>query len=119
VYTTSIINMVNLDGFGWTDIITDTCPMCHKGIHDKNIKLISIIRAGYLCICIKCDQTFVATNDGSVWISNPYEITFNVYDDQEPCPHNGCLSHISHRCERCGRVGGKGVAWVKVGEKYD
>jgi len=26
--------------------------------------------------------------------------------DGEPCHHRGCLSHISHPCEGCGRVGG-------------
>lgn len=25
-----------------------------------------------------------------------------------PCEHPGCLSHLSHPCEGCGRVGGKG-----------
>ncbi|MCK5016518.1 MAG: hypothetical protein KAS32_05530 [Candidatus Peribacteraceae bacterium] len=25
----------------------------------------------------------------------------------EPCDHPGCLNHISHPCEGCGRVGGK------------
>jgi hypothetical protein len=24
-----------------------------------------------------------------------------------PCNHVGCLSHISHPCEECGRVGGR------------
>lgn len=27
--------------------------------------------------------------------------------DGEPCDHPGCLSHISHPCEGCGRVAGK------------
>ena len=26
--------------------------------------------------------------------------------DGEPCDHPGCLSHISHPCEGCGRIGG-------------
>ena len=26
--------------------------------------------------------------------------------DGEPCAHAGCLSHISHPCEYCGRIGG-------------
>ena len=25
----------------------------------------------------------------------------------EPCSHPGCLSHISHPCEGCGRIGGE------------
>lgn len=27
--------------------------------------------------------------------------------DGVPCGHPGCLSHISHPCEGCGRVGGR------------
>lgn len=29
------------------------------------------------------------------------------YLDGESCPHPGCLSHISHPCEGCGRIGGR------------
>lgn len=32
--------------------------------------------------------------------------------DGEPCDHIGCLHHISHPCERCGRIGGKGIAYI-------
>lgn len=27
--------------------------------------------------------------------------------DGEPCEHSGCLNHISHPCEKCGRINGK------------
>ena len=27
--------------------------------------------------------------------------------DGDPCDHPGCLSHISHPCEGCGRIGGR------------
>lgn len=26
--------------------------------------------------------------------------------DGEPCWHKGCLNHISHPCEKCGRIAG-------------
>ena len=29
--------------------------------------------------------------------------------DGEPCSHKGCLSHISHPCQGCGRIAGKYV----------
>lgn len=29
--------------------------------------------------------------------------------DGEPCKHPGCLSHISHPCEGCGRIGGRAM----------
>jgi len=33
--------------------------------------------------------------------------------DGEPCSHKGCLSHISHPCEGCGRIGGV-LKWTKM-----
>ena len=30
---------------------------------------------------------------------------FNLKDD-EPCNHHGCLHHITHPCEGCGRIAG-------------
>ena len=36
--------------------------------------------------------------------------------DGEPCKHPGCLSHRTHPCEECGRIGGKGdilEGWLK------
>ena len=35
-----------------------------------------------------------------------------IYDDGQPCKHKGCLSHISHPCESCGRIGGKGIVCI-------
>ena len=32
--------------------------------------------------------------------------------DGEPCSHVGCLSHISHPCESCGRIAGKNVITI-------
>jgi hypothetical protein len=29
--------------------------------------------------------------------------------DGMPCKHPGCLNHITHPCEGCGRIGGKKV----------
>ncbi len=31
----------------------------------------------------------------------------NHYKPGEPCPHPGCLSHITHPCKGCGRIGGQ------------
>jgi hypothetical protein len=30
----------------------------------------------------------------------------------EPCDHIGCLSHLTHPCEGCGRINGKSKAKV-------
>lgn len=29
------------------------------------------------------------------------------YEEGVPCPHKGCLNHLTHPCEGCGRIGGK------------
>ena len=29
------------------------------------------------------------------------------YEDGEPCRHPGCLQHIRHPCEGCGRIAGR------------
>jgi hypothetical protein len=31
----------------------------------------------------------------------------HVLRDGEPCTHPGCLRHLTHPCEGCGRVGGR------------
>jgi len=28
-------------------------------------------------------------------------------EDGEPCGHPGCLNHVTHPCEGCGRIAGK------------
>lgn len=35
------------------------------------------------------------------------------YKDREPCTHKGCLSHITHPCEVCGRIAGRNATRVK------
>lgn len=32
-----------------------------------------------------------------------------LFEDGEPCNHLGCLGHVTHPCEGCGRTGGRGV----------
>lgn len=49
----------------------------------------------------------------SNFIANRNESLFSDEDidrpkkDGEPCSHRGCLNHISHPCEGCGRIGGR------------
>jgi hypothetical protein len=31
-----------------------------------------------------------------------------VFKDGEPCDHPGCLAHVSHPCEVCGRIASRG-----------
>jgi hypothetical protein len=31
------------------------------------------------------------------------------YEDGKPCGHTGCLQHVTHPCENCGRIAGHEV----------
>ena len=37
-----------------------------------------------------------------------------IYEDNEECDHRGCRAHLSHPCEKCGRVGAVGRANILV-----
>lgn len=41
------------------------------------------------------------------------DITYVKLNPGQPCYHNGCLSHITHPCEVCGRIAGNGDSWVE------
>jgi hypothetical protein len=40
------------------------------------------------------------------------DLLYAVYLDGESCNHIGCLHHISHPCEKCGRIAGKGIVYL-------
>jgi len=42
-----------------------------------------------------------------------FDLDKNILKDGEPCNHPGCLNHVSHPCEGCGRIAGK-----IIGENY-
>jgi protein gp37 len=43
-------------------------------------------------------------------------VDFKWRTDGKPCSHLGCLSHTSHACEGCGRIGGRvGIDWLITG----
>lgn len=33
------------------------------------------------------------------------------HNEGQPCEHTGCLNHLTHPCEGCGRIGGKGIIY--------
>jgi hypothetical protein len=37
-----------------------------------------------------------------------------IYKDGEPCNHRGCLNHVTHPCEVCGRISGIGESRFKI-----
>jgi len=48
-------------------------------------------------------------------MSRPIEAGCTIKEGQ-PCGHRGCLHHVSHPCEGCGRIAGRGederCVWV-------
>ncbi len=32
-----------------------------------------------------------------------------LWRDGQPCKHKGCLNHLSHPCEGCGRINAQGI----------
>jgi len=48
---------------------------------------------------------------GQVWVkpeaANADKLNCADYKDGQPCAHPGCLNHVTHPCEGCGRVAGR------------
>ena len=47
------------------------------------------------------------------------DILLTFYDSGHPCPHPGCLHHVTHACEGCGRFNGLGQVYVASLYKND
>ena len=47
------------------------------------------------------------------------DVLLFFYDSQQPCPHPGCLHHVTHACEGCGRFNGLGQVYVASLYKND
>lgn len=41
------------------------------------------------------------------------------YRPDEPCGHRGCLSHVTHPCEGCGRIAGQYPSFTIKAEDFD
>jgi hypothetical protein len=46
-------------------------------------------------------------NEGNQRFWNALAETVQQLWDSEPCSHPGCLNHVTHPCEGCGRIAGK------------
>lgn len=44
-----------------------------------------------------------------VYVEKDGHLYMKELEDGEPCKHPGCLSHITHPCEGCGRIGGYNI----------
>jgi hypothetical protein len=49
-----------------------------------------------------CMPGIIYGQTGQLWIPKPTR----RYEPGKPCPHPGCIAHLSHPCEGCGRIGG-------------
>lgn len=71
--------------------------------------------------CDACQKFFDLVRDGSVttfqkdgenycerwhWCGAPARY-IGYLRDGEPCSHPGCLHHVSHPCDGCGRIAGQ------------
>jgi hypothetical protein len=57
---------------------------------------------------------FVAPRVCGVDLAAPggdHTVTSKCFEDGEPCSHHGCLNHVSHPCEGCGRIKGQGIGF--------
>jgi hypothetical protein len=71
--------------------------------------------------CPQCSAGLYAKSTADGWmtiISTPPPSEPRRYQDGEPCDHPGCLSHVTHPCEGCGRIAGHyGVPSEPSGEE--
>jgi hypothetical protein len=51
----------------------------------------------------KCNSYMVLPKDISKELLKP-----KTYKNGEPCSHPGCCNHLTHPCEKCGRIGCQG-----------
>jgi len=49
-----------------------------------------------------CMPGIVYEQTGELWMPKPAR----RYEPGKPCAHPGCIAHLSHPCEGCGRIGG-------------
>lgn len=62
---------------------------------------------GAILPCLFCSFSLIF-KDGA-WEWNRLDLKAIQWPDGQPCGHPGCLSHLSHPCEGCGRIGGRGA----------
>lgn len=54
-----------------------------------------------------------------MWHGKPHmvEAWLRRLTPDEPCDHPGCLSHVTHPCEGCGRIAGRAVEQAPEAEE--
>ena len=47
-------------------------------------------------------------------ITHPLHGKCEYYPDGLPCKHNGCINHVTHKCEYCGRIKCNGEVYIPI-----
>ena len=87
--------------------LTIKCPVCCG-----SGKILDIMN--YYDACFNCEEP--------IYEEQPCEVCggYGEYKEGEPCAHRGCMNHITHHCEVCGRIAGKIVPGSEdLQAKYD
>jgi hypothetical protein len=75
----------------------------HYKVKDQSERL---MKQGYTA-----DRIAIVEENGTM-CARPIET--NPLRDGEPCTHPGCLRHLTHPCEGCGRVGGRSNSYAEA-----
>lgn len=68
---------------------------------------------------MESENHFVMDHNGGEGKAPVYEFGDKELKDGEPCHHRGCLSHITHPCEGCGRIAGGRLVHIELYNKME
>lgn len=100
--------------------ICEECPLCRAKQTDLSPTPWDSSTWGYYCD--RCEKFFDLVTEGYVLADAKDYVSYRHGEcdqqaryigylrDGEPCNHPGCLSHVSHPCEGCGRIAGRDPA---------
>jgi hypothetical protein len=84
---------------GANSLLTPRFPKLDKAIADYERQLDGE--------AVGVDEPFLYGRSGVAPDFNEVIIPRQQFPDGVPCGHAGCLSHVSHPCDSCGRIGGR------------
>lgn len=95
------------------------CKTCGIEIKDSiDIGAISFLYCGVNCFKIYLesmneeDKEIILSQSNKPFIDDIVEGKIEYLREGEACVHIGCINHISHPCEICGRIGAVGSKWI-------
>jgi hypothetical protein len=81
------------------------CPKCGGSEH----------RSTYVGYVGKDENEVICAACG--WKGKAYMMDTILFKNRQPCVHPGCLHHVTHPCEGCGRIQAKGIVILKGEER--